>query len=198
MRPFILSLIFSLVFLSFTITAWAAGLGSTFLEFEREWNRGYRQEYKMMDSAKRIHVGKNSDQCVIYDTGLHDFNGRVGAIWANARGIFGASPGQSATRKQFMTSIRSMMPADSKLLAKYSSRKPGYLNEIYVFKSENLKKLKGIESAVSYTGEPRTVGQFFISVSYDPDDSNKVGCFSLNLGSGESDYWGMKKVKASW
>jgi hypothetical protein len=180
------------------VSAFAVGLGDTFADFEREWNKGYRQEFKVMDSAKNIHVGKNSGQCVVYDTGLHDFNGRVGAIWGNARGIFGAGPGQSVTRKQFMSSIRSMMPKDAKLLAKYTKNNLGYLNEILVFNSNALKKLKGIESAMAYTGEPKNVGQFFLSISYDPGDTNKIGAFSLNLGSGESDYWGMKKVKATW
>jgi hypothetical protein len=175
---------------------WAAGLGERFSVFEKKWNKGFRQEFSVGGAYTDVYIGSDKKHSVAYSKGgWNDFDGRIGTIHGETWGMFGVPGNQLPTTRQFLTGIKAMMPADSKLISKFASSKAGYLTEVYLFKSVSLSKLPGIAKSTAYDQETKSIGRFVLIVNHNIDDSNYVINYTLTLGSGESDIWGMKKVK---
>lgn len=174
----------------------AAGLGSKFADFEQEWNKGYRKESVVTNGLIDVNVGRDKKHSIAYSKGgWRDFDGRIGEIHGEAWGLFGAAEYRLPTTKQFLDGTRSMMPADSKLIAKYTSSEPGWLREVYLYKSDTLSRLPGISKSSAYNS--KAIGKFILLVNHDIDSRAHVMNFTLCLGSGDTDIRGMKKVKAT-
>lgn len=172
-------------------------LGDTYSDFEKQWNKGYRQEFPQGAGVTDVHLGKDRKMSILYLKGWKDFAGRIGNIQGETLGMFGAADASLPTTRQFLAGIKSMMPADARLIEKYTDSKFGWLKEVYVFKSPLLAKKPGIEKSLAYYQEAKSIGKFFLIVNHNIDDSRYVINFILTLGSGESDTYGMKKVKVA-
>jgi len=192
-------IVFGLLALSFLSTgnSWAVGLGDTFSEFDRAWGKGYRQEFPIGSGVIDVRVGRDRKRSISYSKGWNDFAGRVGKIQGETWGLFGAADNSLPSTKQFLTGIKSMMPADARLVAKYTSSKLGWLRELYIFHSPMLAKKPEIGKSLAYYYETKAIGKFFLAVNHNIDDSRYVVNFMLSLGNGESDAFGMKKVKTA-
>lgn len=185
-----------MVFMLFTTIASAAGLGSTFTEFEQQWGKGYKQVYDQGGGLKDIHIGSDKKHSIYYSTGSDDFAGRVGNITGELWGMFGASYDDLPTKKQFFSGIKAMMSPDSRLIGKYQGKLGDVKREIYVYKSAALAKTPDINKSLNYKYEPSSRGKFFLVVNYNTYDNKQIMLFHLFLGDGQNDIGDMKKVKA--
>lgn len=183
-----MKLLLAALLLTFSTNVHAAGLGDTYGDFEKQWNRGYRQEFSL-GSMTDVHVGIDKKRSLIYTKGWNDFAGRIGKIQGETGLPFNSPP----TVKQFMSWIRAMMPADAKLIGKYTG-KYGFQKDIYIYKSASLAKMTGINKSSAYLQDAKSIGKFFLVVNHNIDDSRYVVNFLLCLGSGVDDIAGMKKV----
>ena len=107
--------------------SYSAGIGSTFKDFEHDWNRGYRQEF-----GDDVRIGYNKKRSIAYSKS-DSFDGKVAYISGELWGMFGADGNSLPTQAQFAKGIRSMMPSDSKLISKYVGDR-GYKQANYIFK----------------------------------------------------------------
>ncbi len=177
----------------------AAGLGSTYAEFDAQWNKGYRQSFSFAGSAQKIHIGRNPQLYLSYITGIegHCFGNppRIGHIDGTGSSVF-MDKTVSPTAGLFFDRVNKLLPPGSKLVGAYRSVQP-YIVEKYVFKSSWLARLRGIKAATPYQsmfgfkGEP--VGTFQLIITYDINDSARVANFTLALG--KDDMEGMKRIK---
>ncbi|HEX9080264.1 MAG TPA: hypothetical protein VF795_11795 [Desulfuromonadaceae bacterium] len=187
--------------------AGAAGLGSTFAEFEQEWNHGYREVFgAAAQGVTDVHVGYDADRCLVYERGFKSFDNHIGRINGNTRGLFGAGDGLP-TKPQFVAGIKKLIPADAKLVGKY--RDKFNTKEVYIYKSATLASTKGIEKSHGYHSigfgkdpwkeeiDYKAIGKFFMIINYDVMGSGRPANFLLTLGNGEDDIVGLKKVRAS-
>jgi hypothetical protein len=139
MRTFLRLIVFCFL-LGNTNSLWAAGLGSSYAEFEREWNKGYREVFQLSEGMKEVHVGFHDRRCLSYGDGFYAFSRRIGIINGNTNGLFGAPDKTLPTKTQFFQGIKHMIPSDSKLISKYR-RKRGYVTETFIFKSSSLAQM---------------------------------------------------------
>jgi len=171
--------------------AYAAGIGSKFKDFENEWNKGYKQEF-----GDDVRIGYNKKRSIAYSKS-DSFDGKVAYISGELWGMFGADGNSLPTQAQFAKGIRSMMPSDSKLISKYVGDR-GYKQAMYIFKSETLSRMKGIDTLTSYKIDKNPKGLFFLKTTHDVSNENLVINFHLIISSGDRDRDGMKKVKATF
>ena len=182
-----------------------AGLGDTLSEIDKAWNKGYREVFPYSGDSQSVRVGSSSKSAISYITGeLGSTFGtpkRAGHLDGGTEGLFGAAPGERPTRSQFFAAITHLMPKDSKLISAYTRGQP-HPEEDYIFESEWLKALPGIDQSRAYSSNPfkkglNPVGSFFLFVTYDPDRPDHVMVFQLQLGTpglSELEGFGMTRI----
>lgn len=167
----ILFILLSAVFVS---SVYGSGLGDTVESIKREYGKAL----------------------YIEETDCFGSPSRAGNISGNAVGLFGAPSGVNPLSSEFFSGIKRLIPADSKLISAHRGTEP-WITEIYEFKSDKLKLVPSISSALRYDKKyfKYPVGSYFLIVSYDLSNKNRVAVFHLVLGrAGEVDLSGMKKV----
>ena len=199
MKQLVTAIMCLLIVLSSAVT-YATGLGDTFADIEKTWNKGYKKVGPPIGSSRIVAIGISKASCIRYTTGLEGYTfgnpERAGRLEGDARGLFGANAGSNPTKQQFIKSIKELMPKDYKLLAAYSTDTP-WRKEIYSFSSASFRRLPGIKDSFAYAsdGMKHPVGSFMLIVNYDIDSKDRVMNFHLILGlPGEADLSGLKKI----
>jgi hypothetical protein len=109
----------------------------------------------------------------------------------NVTSLFGKQSSMKSrdypSRKQLFDKIKILYPNDAKPIAAYVKKVatvPG-MDEIYTYQSETLKQLYGVNDEKKLeesTGVDQRAGEFYIFVTYDNDDINRVVSFDIFLG----------------
>ena len=161
----------------------AAGLGSTTLDFERGFNKGYRQEFPLGDGMAHVQIGTD-DRCYLEYMKDPEYP-RIYRIAGPGGGVL-LSCGVNPQFYKFVEAVKELMPRDARLISAFRKTSYNITEDSYNFKSSSLTKSPGIKKASAYQsifgikGDP--VGTFKLHLTRDVNNKERVAVFSLAFG----------------